>query len=167
MIKSFKTLNSRGDTIVEVLIAVIVIGAILVGGFVLATTSLTGERESQERSEALQVAEGQIETLKSYVAINGYGGTAGLDNISGATGGFCVYNNSSNVLTVGSPNTTPSNCNFNQGGQQTTSPVQPYFMISDAQAGSGAYHSNKQINLTVTWQGINGQQTLTMDYRFE
>ncbi len=58
------TLNSAGDTIVEVLIAMAVLGAVLTGGYAIATSSLNGVRVSQERNEALKVAETQAEALR-------------------------------------------------------------------------------------------------------
>jgi len=60
-----KRLNHRGDTIVEVLIAIAILGAIIGGGYSIATRSLNGVRISQERSEATKIAESQIETFKS------------------------------------------------------------------------------------------------------
>lgn len=59
--------NKRGDTIVEVLIALAVLGSVLVGGYSIATRSINSVRASQERGEALKVAEGQIEQLRSYL----------------------------------------------------------------------------------------------------
>lgn len=57
--------NSFGDTIIEVMLALAVLGAIIGGGYSVATRSLNGVRVSQERSEATQIAEGQIEALKA------------------------------------------------------------------------------------------------------
>ncbi len=56
--------NQAGDTIVEVLIAMAVLGAILVGGYAIATSSLNRVRASQERGEALRIAESQVEALR-------------------------------------------------------------------------------------------------------
>src|ERR1035437_9248982 len=68
-----QSLNSRGDTIVEVLLAMLVISVILGGAFVLSRASLTGVRQSQERGEALKVAESQTEQLRVH---GGYAPTA-------------------------------------------------------------------------------------------
>ncbi len=57
-------LNHRGDTIVEVLIAIVIVSSVLVGSFVSAQRSLTATRRSQERGEALKTAEGQVEQLR-------------------------------------------------------------------------------------------------------
>lgn len=59
-----KRLNNRGDTIVEVLLAIAVVSAVLGGAYVATNRSLSGVRQSQERGEALKHVEGQIERLK-------------------------------------------------------------------------------------------------------
>jgi type II secretory pathway pseudopilin PulG len=64
-------LKQTGDTIVEVLIAILVASTVLAGAFVSAQHSLTGTRQSQERSEALKVAEVQLEHLRELIAVPG------------------------------------------------------------------------------------------------
>lgn len=58
-------LDKRGDTIIEVMLALAVLGAIIGGGYSVATRSLNGVRISQERGEATKLAEGQLEALKA------------------------------------------------------------------------------------------------------
>lgn len=60
--------NNRGDTIVEVLLAIAVVSAVLAGAYVSANLSLGGARQAQERGEALKYVEGQLETLKEVAA---------------------------------------------------------------------------------------------------
>lgn len=62
-----RQLDIKGDTIVEVMLALSVLGAVIVGGYSIATRSLNGVRVSQERGEALKIAEGQIETVRRKV----------------------------------------------------------------------------------------------------
>lgn len=59
-----KYLGSRGDTIVEVLLAIAVASAVLGGAYVSANRSLNGTRQAQERAEAVKFVEGQLERLK-------------------------------------------------------------------------------------------------------
>lgn len=54
-----------GDTIVEVLIAILVIASILTGAFVVSQQSSRNVRNAQEHSEALNILQGQIEQLRS------------------------------------------------------------------------------------------------------
>lgn len=63
-----KILNQAGDTIVEVLVSVMVVGLAIGLAYGVANRSLRGSRQAQERGEALKLAEGQIETLKSKAA---------------------------------------------------------------------------------------------------
>jgi type II secretory pathway pseudopilin PulG len=58
--------NNRGDTIVEVLIALAIIGAVIGTTYAIASVSLRQGRQAQERTEALKVAESQIELLKEF-----------------------------------------------------------------------------------------------------
>jgi type II secretory pathway pseudopilin PulG len=62
-----KTRLQAGDTIIEVLIVIMVLGSVLGGAFITMNRSTTNIRQSQERVEALKVAEGQVESLKSVV----------------------------------------------------------------------------------------------------
>lgn len=64
-----KFINSRGDTIVEVLIAITVMSSILGGAFVSARRSTNATRASQERVEALTIAQGQLERARASVSI--------------------------------------------------------------------------------------------------
>src|SRR5579871_2983696 len=63
MLKIFA--NQRGDTIVEVLIAIVVVSSILTGVYYLARNSLTQDRQAQERTEGLKLVEGQVEALRA------------------------------------------------------------------------------------------------------
>lgn len=78
------SLQQRGDTIVEVLIAILVVSVILSGAFVSARKSQSGIRQTEERVEALKVTEAQIERLKAVVSTS----YASVVPTSDAT--FCV-----------------------------------------------------------------------------
>lgn len=58
--------SQAGDTIIEVLIALAVLGSIITGGYAIATRSLNGVRIAQERGEALKIAETQAEIIKQF-----------------------------------------------------------------------------------------------------
>lgn len=57
-------LKQTGDTIVEVLIAIVVITTMMSGAFLSTRRSASGTRQSQERVEGLKAAEEQAERLK-------------------------------------------------------------------------------------------------------
>lgn len=52
-----------GDTIVEVLISIAILGTVLAGAYVTSNRSLLAERTAQEHTEALTLAESQVESL--------------------------------------------------------------------------------------------------------
>ena len=60
-----KLLNNKGDTIVEVLLAIVVISSVLSGAYLTSRRSLGNSRQAQERGEALKYVEAQIEQIKS------------------------------------------------------------------------------------------------------
>jgi type II secretory pathway pseudopilin PulG len=60
-IKSLR--NSRGDTIVEVVISIALIGTVLAGAYATANNSLITIRDAQEHEEATTLAESQLEVL--------------------------------------------------------------------------------------------------------
>lgn len=56
--------NQKGDTIVEVLLAIAVVSSVLGGAYVAANRSLNTNRAAQERAEATKLVESQLESLK-------------------------------------------------------------------------------------------------------
>jgi len=61
-------LRQRGDSIVEVLIAMAVVSSVLAGAFVSSNRSLLGTRKSEERVQGAKVAESQMERLRQVAA---------------------------------------------------------------------------------------------------
>lgn len=84
LIKPFTKLDKRGDTIVEVLIAIAVVSAVLGGAFASAQRSLNGTQMSRERGEALKYVQQQLERLGPALAAS---------SPSGSTAPFCVQDN--------------------------------------------------------------------------
>lgn len=67
-LRSTKPHNQAGDTIVEVLICILVISIVLAGAFTVTNKSLLSVRASQERSQAIKLAESQLERLRTTEA---------------------------------------------------------------------------------------------------
>ena len=63
-----KYLSQAGDTIVEVMFAVAIVGITIASAYGVATLSLRNARQAQERGEALKIAESQIESLRAIAA---------------------------------------------------------------------------------------------------
>jgi type II secretory pathway pseudopilin PulG len=57
--------KTRGDTIVEVLMSIAIVGAVIAGAYALASRSLAEGVSASEHSQAIKLAESQIEALKS------------------------------------------------------------------------------------------------------
>ena len=60
-----KRLNSRGDTIVEVMIVLTVLALALSISYATASRSLINARQAQENTEATVIAQSQIEQLRN------------------------------------------------------------------------------------------------------
>jgi Tfp pilus assembly protein PilV len=60
--------SEAGDTIVEVMIAIVVISTVLSGAFLVSRTSLKHVRDSEEHSQALKLVQGQVELLRDVAA---------------------------------------------------------------------------------------------------
>jgi prepilin-type N-terminal cleavage/methylation domain-containing protein len=88
-------LMQKGDTIVEVLIALAISSLLIGGAMASANQTLLGSLRSQERGEALKIAESQLEYLRgtgftaigsdtSFYFSSSGARTAGAGSISGA-----------------------------------------------------------------------------------
>lgn len=95
----FIRLSEAGDTIVEVLIVLAVLGLSLGISYATANRSLLGARQAQEHSEALEILQGQLEQLRANAAND-----PNLFDISKYSSGFC-YTPSFVDLTI-----TPGGC---------------------------------------------------------
>ena len=99
----------RGDTIVEVLLAMSVIGLVLGAAFSIANRSVSIGQDAQERTEALKIAETQLEIFRSEYRDN--------PAVSGRTqlNPFC-FDVSQPTLTI--VNTDEAPCNLVNGNGQ-------------------------------------------------
>lgn len=59
-------LHQAGDTIVEVMVSLAIISMVLGASYAVANRSLRGVQTAQERTEASQIAQTLIETVKQY-----------------------------------------------------------------------------------------------------
>jgi type II secretory pathway pseudopilin PulG len=144
---SLSKLKGAGDTIVEVLIALAVLSAVLGGAYLSANRSLASNRDSQERGEALKLAEGQIEQLKSLAKTT--------PSVLSTGGVFCIDSANSiktNDGMVSDPfpsldGDTLATPNYNLGCIQKPSGVSYYMSISG---------SSNLFTIRSRWNRING-----------
>jgi Tfp pilus assembly protein PilV len=102
----YRAIEQTGDTIIEVLVAMAVLMMVLVGAYVTANRSLNSERNAQEHTEALTIAQGQVEDLHAdYQYLN-----ANLcfnpSNPTTSTDGYYCYENSAGQFDTSRSETT-------------------------------------------------------------
>jgi type II secretory pathway pseudopilin PulG len=108
-----RKLSQAGDTIVEVLIAIAVAGAVLGGAYSLINSNVKSNQLAQERSNAVKIAESQLEQLRSYV------GSTSLPS-----GSFCFKENDGSFQRIPSSipstrdNDYPVECRYDEGSAQ-------------------------------------------------
>ena len=90
--------RQAGDTIVEVMIAVVVVSSLLVGAFTVTTHNLTDVRDSEEHSEALQLLQGQVELLRNDAPI---AGTVPNTLPTSLTTAFCLVGSTYKLVSSG------------------------------------------------------------------
>lgn len=140
--------TERGDTIVEVLIAIVVASAVLVGSFAITNASLKQIRMAQERSEAQKFAESTIENLSGL--IKAHPEVAGRDPALP----FCIGSDATGLLVLDT--TPPGNC--------STGPDSRYQLaVNRVASGPGDSYTFKT---KVTWENVSGrEENVTMFYR--
>ncbi len=142
-----KKLNILGDTIVEVMLVLVIVGAVMGSAYVITNFSLQTELIAQQRSEALNIAQNQLEQLKNLVFQN-------PNIINQATSSlpktFCVENN---TITL----SDGQNCVFDGQGNL-------FFSGSNSTAYTVAIHQQSNSNswnkvvIIVSWPGRNSKE---------
>jgi Tfp pilus assembly protein PilV len=146
-LRSLQRLNQRGDTIVEVLVAIGVLSLILGGAYVLTNRSLQATRASQERVNATKLIETQLEQIKNLAKTN-------HDAVFGSATpeSFCI-NMSAQVKA-----STDGQCSMGPDGAPTSK--EPIYHVSVKRSGN-------TFTATNSWASITGDkvETVVMSYR--
>lgn len=136
-----KYFNQRGDTIVEVMIAIIILGAAIGGAFAIANKSQQKAQHNHEQYQAQLLANQQAELFRqSYAAYSATGTRAGY--ASATSGVFC----------------------FTPAATQTASCTNGIYTIAiekvpDASSGAANASLTKlNYKISVAWDGLNGQR---------
>lgn len=89
------SLGQRGDTLIEVTLALAILSFVLAGAFAITVTTFRMGQNARERTSISQVAQNQMEALRSYrdnhtwtEFRNGVGGHPGIDTV---VGGGCAF----------------------------------------------------------------------------
>ncbi|HWB38788.1 MAG TPA: type II secretion system protein [Candidatus Saccharimonadales bacterium] len=149
--KFFK--RQRGDTIVEVMVVLAIIGLALSVSYAIANRSLLGVRQSQEHSAALQLAQEQLEELRGLY-------------LAGAT-----FDDTTNQCMNLGDQKSGNYCHFDLNTLQTATTT-TYFnvlitKVTDCDASDTDATCNKDPNysddpnykITVTWPDVTGHGT--------
>lgn len=146
-VKQLRRLGERGDTVVEVLIAIGIISMVMAGAFVMTNHSLQTSRDAQERLNATKLVESQIEQIKS-LAVNNPNAIFG----AAAPATYCV-NSSGNVVAD-----TNAACTVDITGAPTTG--QPSFHLSITRA-------TNTFTVQDAWTSFDGKtnEKVFMEYR--
>lgn len=143
LIKKIYT-NKRGDTIIEVMLAIAILSLVLSASYVLANRSSQAVRQSQERTEALKFSEEQLERLRDYVDID-------TDWATFQSGCFSQTMPSEPIVPVVPDSLTPTICSFG--------PDDRYLMEITA--------TNNTYTLTASWDNVagEGRDQIQLSYR--
>ncbi|TAH34118.1 hypothetical protein EYC59_03925 [Candidatus Saccharibacteria bacterium] len=138
----FHPLNRRGDTIVEVLIAVGVISFILISAYMISNRSTHSIRTGQERQEALALAQSQIELIR-------------LSNGLNTTSKGC-FNGTQIAADRGS-----DDCRFKVDGSSGCTDAETYcYAVDTTRDSEGTYE------VKIVWDNLSASQnTISLWYR--
>lgn len=137
-------LGNKGDTIVEVLIAIAVVSSVLGITYSIMNSNILTTRDNQERSEASKIAQGQLELLRNLW----FKESEAKFNLE-TSGVFCITGDLSthnvsdkNILVEGTPG-YPSQCKVNN----------IYFVSMEANPDLSLDYS---YTVTVKWDKVGG-----------
>lgn len=149
-------LNRRGDTLIEVMIVLAVLGLALSISYATANRALLNTRQAQETADATRLAETQIERLR---AVSPHAFTLNPDtNIYGRASSFCLALVSGSVRVFTNPNTNCSS--LNRSGVNVSGGFYNIEVREDSSIPN-------QFAISVTWPNVRGDDidTVKMSYR--
>lgn len=146
--------QQRGDTIVEVLIAVAVVTSVLAGAFTVSQASTLAVRDSQERGEALQLLQGQVELVRA----------AALKETSDATG---IYGKAPiKYFCMRESDRTRSNFSLNTYPALNADNFASSVYGSDCQKIKTAAGAQTRYNIAITYDEPGGSKVFTFTNRW-
>jgi prepilin-type N-terminal cleavage/methylation domain-containing protein len=141
VIRRMSKLHQRGDTIVEVLIAITIISLILGGAYVTSNDSLDATQDSQEHANALQLAQAQVELLRTMA-------TTGSPVFTTATP-FCITNN-------GTVKTTVAACTVDSAGGVSAVPSENIYLVQIVNR-TGSLTGPYTFTAQTSWPGLQNK----------
>jgi len=133
--------DRRGDTIIEVLIAIGIVSLVLTSAYAVTNRNAQASQKIQEQGQAQKIVESQIELLRSY------------SNPSGIPPNGCLTADGDTIIAVG----VDSCKNFQADGSGAT------YVLSINKLVAPAVETYK---VTAVWDALGGQSgNVTMYYR--
>jgi len=158
--RNLKLLNRRGDTIVEVMIVLTILGMAIGIAYATANNSLQDIRQAEDHSQATELAQSQIEALRTLLA-------PGSPNIF-ITGPFCLVPPVSPATAYSIAPTSPTpwpGGTYPNGCQVGT--LNPFkIQVSDLSVAQPSLPPDT-FQIIVQWPDVRGQgtDTLTLSYQ--
>jgi Tfp pilus assembly protein PilV len=152
-------LGNRGDTIVEVLIAIAVLGAALGGAYVTANRNSLTNRASQERLEAVKVAESQLERLK---ALSSSSETQANLIFNPPATDFCVTQANQTVTASSASCLVDSSGNSGTGSARYQVSIEKGADITTPVGVEGAIFT-----ISVNWSSVRANANEALSYKYE
>lgn len=159
-----RVLRSQGDTIVEVLIAIMIVTTVIAASYVTVSRVTNNARQAQERGVGTKLLEAQAERIKAYAA------STSAATLFGASNPFCL--DAASVFTSLGGFTLPQpldtdpftgygGCVFDQRGEAyvAASPGVEYYIVT--------FRNGNTFTITARWTkaGGYGKEQATISYR--
>lgn len=142
-----RLINQKGDTIVEVLIAISVLAFAIGTGYATVNRSNQSILANKERYQAQLIASQQVEYLRQYID------STGLKNDISSTDNKC-YREDTGTVVIKDSNSPPNNdlCNV------TDEVYGANYKVITKYIGSCDNSTFCNYNITVKWDSVNGNQ---------
>jgi type II secretory pathway pseudopilin PulG len=178
-ILKIKQLNKAGDTIVEVMIVLAVLGLSLGISYATANLALNQSQNAQEHSTALGIITSQLELLRTAIDSNAPG-ISSIANSQGSGTYFCMnpvnsaYHRLSTVPTTYTADQQGNYSEYQGTPCHVSEPINYYFSISPASSSDQTYNyttpsivDDTSYTFVVRWDGLGnlGPQQESMTYR--
>lgn len=142
MVQQWK--RHAGDTIIEVMLAMAVIGLVLGAAFGIANRATITARNTQERTDALKIAESQLELMQAYKS------DVRMTNAAFSGTGFCMVGSGTPDYMM--PATNALKCQ-NQNGQEAGGLYSIVITQPTAAPGSA-------FEISVTWERLGASSAV-------
>ena len=152
--------RERGDTIVEVLICLAVLGLVLGGAYVTANRNSLANRSAQERLEAVKLAEAQIERLRTAVQAD--------SALLNRTVGFCLPSDTAALTPVAA---SDARCTVRADDTTAPADVAPRYGMSITRVAAMPPTSDGVLGyryrVTASWENVSGTGIDKLDTFYE